>query len=284
MSAAGFSRTVRFVYFIVPLIAALTWGGSSVLSQASLDAPGEFVKQLGDRTIEVLSNESYSPEDRMKYYRDLLRDGFAVNTIARFALGRYWRGATPEVREEYLALFQEFVLDIYSKRLDGFSGETFTVIKSQTVTETDTMVFTEISGVNGPPIHVDYRVRSHEGVLQIVDVLVEGISLIVTQRSEFASVISRAGTSRTSSGRTTTYPSFTRALGAASSSSTWTRTVSRSSPTSAICPSISSAGPSRSGTRRRTSRTGCDVTGRWRKRPSWRPTTYRKGGRHQWGR
>lgn len=193
MSAAGLSRTVRFASFIVPLIAALTWGGASALSQASLDAPSEFVRQLGDKTIEVLSNENYSPEDRMEHYRDLLRDGFAVNTIARFALGRYWRKATPEVREEYLALFQEFVLDIYSKRLDSFSGETFTIIKSETVNETDTMVSTEISGGDGPSIRVDYRVRSHEGTLQIVDVLVEGISLIVTQRSEFASVISRDG-------------------------------------------------------------------------------------------
>ncbi len=193
MSAAGLSRTVRFVSFIVPLIAVLLWGGSSALSQNNLDAPGAFVKQLGDRTIEVLSNESYSPEDRMKYYRELLRDGFAINTIARFALGRHWRGATPEVREEYLALFQNFVLDIYSKRLDGFSGETFTVLKSQAVNETDTMVSTEINSADGPPIRVDYRVRSHEGVLLIVDVLVEGISLIVTQRSEFASVISRDG-------------------------------------------------------------------------------------------
>ena len=193
MSAAGLSRTVRFVSFIVPLIAVLLWGGSSALSQNNLDAPGAFVKQLGDRTIEVLSNESYSPEDRMKYYRELLRDGFAINTIARFALGRHWRGATPEVREEYLALFQDFVLDIYSKRLDGFSGETFAVIKSQTVNNSDTIVSTEISGTDGPPIRVDYRVRSHDGALQIVDVLVEGISLIVTQRSEFASVINRDG-------------------------------------------------------------------------------------------
>ena len=193
MSAAGLSRTVRFVSFIVPLTVALIWGGAAALSQNNLDAPGAFVKQLGDRTIEVLSNESYSPEDRMKHYRELLRDGFAVNTIARFALGRHWRGATPEVREEYLALFQDFVLDIYSKRLDGFSGETFTVIKSQTVNNSDTMVSTEIGGTDGPPIRVDYRVRSHEGVLLIVDVLVEGISLIVTQRSEFASVISRDG-------------------------------------------------------------------------------------------
>ena len=192
MSNLGLRRTVRFVFFIVPLAAALTWGGIAT-SANSLEASSAFVKQLGDRTIEVLTNESYSAEDRMAHYRDLLRDGFAVNTIARFALGRHWRSATPELREEYLALFQDFVLDIYSKRLNAFSGESFTVLESIAIDGSDTMVSTEISGGDGPSIRVDYRVRSFEDKFQIVDVLVEGISLIVTQRSEFASIINRDG-------------------------------------------------------------------------------------------
>lgn len=192
MSSLSLRRTIRFVLFIVPLAAALTGGGIAA-SANSLEASSAFVKQLGDRTIEVLTNESYSDEDRMAHYRELLRDGFAVNTIARFALGRYWRSATPELREEYLALFQDFVLDIYSKRLDAFSGESFTILESIAIDGSDTMVSTEISGGDGPPIRVDYRVRSQNNALQIVDVLVEGISLIVTQRSEFASVINRDG-------------------------------------------------------------------------------------------
>ena len=187
MPTLGFSRAVRFVLLVVPFFAAVS------VQAASVEDSSAFVKRLGDRTIEVLTNESYSAEDRMVHYRQLLREGFAVNTIARFALGRYWRAASPAVREEYLALFQEFVLDIYSKRLDGFSGETFTVVEALSIDENDTMVSTEIGGGGGPPIRVDYRVRVHDGALQIVDVLVEGISLIITQRSEFASIINRDG-------------------------------------------------------------------------------------------
>lgn len=193
MPAMSFSRTIRLVLLVVPWFAAFS-GGVLVSAQAtSLDASREFVKRLGERTIEVLSNESYTAEDRMEHYRELLREGFAVKIIGRFALGRHWRAATPEMREEYLALFQEFVLDIYSKRLDGYTGETFTIIKSHSINETDTMVSTEVSGADGPSIRVDYRVRSLDGKLQIVDVMVEGISLIITQRAEFASIINRDG-------------------------------------------------------------------------------------------
>ncbi len=108
-------------------------------------------------------------------------------------IGRYWRAATPQQRQEYLSLFRVFVLDTYAQRLDGYSGETIDVIKSLPIDETDTMVSTEIVRRNGPPIRVDYRVRIRNDGHRIVDVIVEGISLVVTQRSEFASVINRKG-------------------------------------------------------------------------------------------
>jgi len=201
MPALGFSRPsldcsriIRFVPALFLLFSAASWDGVLPSAQAaSTDASRKFVQQLGDRTIEVLSNESYSDADRMDHYRALLQEGFAVDTIGRFALGRYWRAATAALREEYLFLFQEFVLDIYSKRLDGFSGKSFTIIKSKAIDETDTIVSTELSGEGSPPIRVDYRVREHDGKLLVVDIMVEGISLIVTQRSEFASIIHRDG-------------------------------------------------------------------------------------------
>ena len=92
-----------------------------------------------------------------------------------------------------MGLFREFVLDTYAERLDGYAGETFEVVKAQVLDERDTMVSTEIRGTDGPAIRVDYRVRAIGGVHKIVDVLVEGVSLIVTQRAEFASVINREG-------------------------------------------------------------------------------------------
>ena len=56
-----------------------------------------------------------------------------------------------------------------------------------------TQTSTEIRSADSPPIRVDYRVRARNDKLQVVDILVEGISLIVTQRSEFASIINRDG-------------------------------------------------------------------------------------------
>ena len=178
--------------FGIALLVVL-WSAVAAPAMAGSDDPAKFVKALGDRAIMVLSDESSAPESRKLAYRNLLDQGFAVNTIGRFVLGRHWRAATEDEQIEYLHLFRGFVLDTYAERLDSFSGETFQVIESQPIDDKDTMVITEIGGADGPPIRVDYRVRSHAGSNKIIDVLVEGISLIVTQRAEFASVINREG-------------------------------------------------------------------------------------------
>ena len=184
---------IRRIWAVGVILVAVPWTDTAGSAGDATNEPSRFVQSLGDRAIAVLTNEGYSAGDRKARYRNLLDEGFAVNTIGRFALGRYWRAATPDERDEYLGLFREFVLDTYAERLDGYAGETFEVVKAQVLDERDTMVSTEIRGTDGPAIRVDYRVRAIDGVHKIVDVLVEGVSLIVTQRAEFASVINREG-------------------------------------------------------------------------------------------
>ena len=152
-----------------------------------------FVQNLGDNAIEVLQAPDSTPEQRRVKFQEILDRDFAVNTIGRFALGRYWRTASPEQRREYLRLFRLFILNTYASRLDGYSGQSFSVVKAHPIDDKDTLVNTEISQTNAQPLRVDYRVRARHGGYKIVDVMVEGISLITTQRSEFASIINREG-------------------------------------------------------------------------------------------
>lgn len=152
-----------------------------------------FVKTLGDSAIAVLTDKNTDRSERRRRYRELLDAGFAVKTIARFVIGRYWRMATPEQRDEYLRLFREFVLETYASRLDSYAGEKFKIVSAKPLDNKDTIVATEIGSGDGPPIRVDYRVRRRDDNYKIVDVMVEGVSLITTQRQEFASIINRDG-------------------------------------------------------------------------------------------
>ena len=109
-------------------------------------------------------------------------------------LGRYWRQATPEQQAEYVRLFKELVMQTMAERFSWYNGETFEITGAKPVDERDTMVATRILRPSGkPPIMVDWRVRESSGSFLLIDILAEGVSLVVTQRAEAADVIGRDG-------------------------------------------------------------------------------------------
>ena len=152
-----------------------------------------FIHQLGNRAIETLRTSDLTLDQREAQFRGLLREGFDLAFIGRFVLGKFWRAATPEQQEDYLALFGEYVVQTYSARLGGYSGETMAVVSTRQASEKDFVVRTQIDRPSGPPVVAEWRVRTTGGGFRIIDVMVEGISMAVTQRSEFASVVQRDG-------------------------------------------------------------------------------------------
>ncbi len=182
----------RFDLIGAALIVSL-WSSVSVAAADPAQNAADFVQALGDEAIAVLQTPDITDEQRNERYRDLLDRGFALDTISRFVLGRHWRTATEEQRAEYRSLFREYVLDTYASQLNNYTGETFAIVKSLALDDKDTMVNTEIRRPEGPPIRVDYRVRVRKESHKVVDIRVEGVSLVITQRSEFASIIARDG-------------------------------------------------------------------------------------------
>ena len=125
---------------------------------------------------------------------ELLDGPIDLPLIGRLILGRHWRSASEEQQQEYLELFRAFALDNLATRLHVYDGQDFEVVGAQAVNERDALVQSLVSGAGQQPLKVDWRVRElRDGGLVAIDVIVEGISLIVTQRSEFSAVIERSG-------------------------------------------------------------------------------------------
>ncbi len=182
---------MRLRPFLLALVLATTFAFSATAQQAHADAE-KFIASLGDRALQVLVVDSQSEAEREDAFRGLLSEGFDLRLIGRYALGRYWRRATAEQRSEYAKLFEDFIVDTYVARLGEYSGETLKVVSSR-ADDQDTIVHSEIVRDGRPPIRVDWRVRNGEDQLKIIDVVVEGVSMLLTQRDEFASVIQRSG-------------------------------------------------------------------------------------------
>src|ERR1051325_3365166 len=85
-----------------------------------------LVATLGQQAIQVLG-PSVPPAQRVARFRELFRDDFDVPGIGHFVLGRYWRTATPQEQQEFLGLFQEYIVRAYSARLAEYGGEPFRV-------------------------------------------------------------------------------------------------------------------------------------------------------------
>jgi phospholipid transport system substrate-binding protein len=91
-------------------------------------------------------------------------------------------------------MFHDYARDNLAHRFSGYTGgERFKIVGSRKVSDGDTLVSTEITLANGAPVAVDWRVRQVSGRLVIIDVVAEGISLLVTNRAQFDSIASREG-------------------------------------------------------------------------------------------
>ena len=169
--------------------------GQTLKTEASADLPqGKFIQDLGDRAIKLLADTRLPPEEKNTQFRQMLRDTFDLPTIARFVIGRNWATATPEQQKEYMELFEALVVKTYSDRFAFYTGEGFKVRSTVPETDKDVVVNSDITHPDGSPATtVTWRVRQKADKMGIIDVVVEGVSMSLTQRQEYAAVIQRNG-------------------------------------------------------------------------------------------
>jgi phospholipid transport system substrate-binding protein len=174
--------------------AALLAGPPPARADAPTTAAAQFVQSLGNRAMAQLVGKQVPEDEERARFRQLLEEAFDVPTIGKFTAGPYWRSATEQQKQEFLKLFENQVVAAYAKRFQEYSGEQFKVNGAQAADGGDVIVDSQIvRPAGGPPVHVQWRVRPEPSGLKIVDVTVEGISMSVTQRQEYASVIERGG-------------------------------------------------------------------------------------------
>ncbi|UUX49069.1 ABC transporter substrate-binding protein [Nisaea acidiphila] len=170
------------------LVAAPAFAGSKG------ETAEQFVESLGDTAIAMVTDKSLVGEARREEFRKLLNANFDMRWIGQFVLGKHWRRASPEQRETYLKLFEESIVFTYTNQFDAYSGQTFEVTGNS-----ETGRYTVVSSRIVDPANsssnvlVDWRLIEDDGTFKIVDVVIEGISMGITQRNEYSAVIDGSG-------------------------------------------------------------------------------------------
>ncbi len=145
-----------------------------------------FVLELANATITSLSDEELNDTDRRTQFTDLIDQGFASEYIAKVVLGRYWHKLASDQRPEYMRLFRKFMLESLMSRLSLFNDEYLGILGHEFTKKGDIFVLSQVVMVN-EAFDVDWRVRRFDGVYKIIDVRLEGISMVITHHEEFTS-------------------------------------------------------------------------------------------------
>jgi phospholipid transport system substrate-binding protein len=157
---------------------------------SALDAAG-FIAKLGDQAIQALG-PSVPSAQRIAEFRRLFDRDFDLRGAAQFVLGPSGRSLTPEQHQEFLALFRDYLAEAYGARLAEYGGAPFSVTGSRPDGD-ETVVSSEVQRRNGRPVEMDWHVIDRDGRFLVADVYVDGVSMKVTHRQEFAAIIQRNG-------------------------------------------------------------------------------------------
>ncbi len=179
---------------LVVLLLVISWHSGASRASAITDSAQRFIENLADNSFKTLAGPNIDKDERRRRFRVLLNNNFAVKTIGRWVLGRHGRKAKPAQIKEYFILFENLIIDTYADRFTKLSGINLTTTKAMSKGKRDTIVYSELRDDAGKKkASIEWRLRNKKGQFKIVDVMVQGISMGLTQRDEFASVINNKG-------------------------------------------------------------------------------------------
>lgn len=183
---------------ILARISALLFAFAFVSAFAQELKPEELVRKVTDDVLAaVKSDKQLQAGDREKALalaeqKVLPHIDFAAAT--RLAVGRGWSGATPEQQKKLVDEFRSMLIRIYSNAIDRYRGQTMKVQPVNTPPgASEVTVRNQYIRPGQPPVSVDYAMHKTSEGWKIYDITVEGVSLVLTYRSEFEQVMRQSG-------------------------------------------------------------------------------------------
>ena len=175
-------------YFRNFLILALIFIPIHSFSDEKIEQSKYFVENLGKQVVEKVSNVNLSESERIVNFRNLYLDSFDNYYISRFVLGRYWKRLDSNMRKQFVKSFNDYIVTTYAPKFKGWEG---------TFKATDSLLENNYYNVkmnvlnkDGPTLKFMWKIYLDKNKnFKILDVNIDGVSMLVTQRAEFLSVI-----------------------------------------------------------------------------------------------
>ena len=177
---------IRFHIYILLLFCSFNFTAHS----SNFLEEENFVTSFADSAISILSNDTISDAERTSSFTELVMSSIDLNLISKFVLSKAWKNASDEQKENYLIAFKDYFVSSYANKLDQYTGERVDVIGSQ---EAGKYVIVESNivreGTDTLKINLKWRLLNKNNQIKIIDLNIEGISLVIAQREEFQSFL-----------------------------------------------------------------------------------------------
>lgn len=185
---------LRYYWIIIGMCVSLFIGMGAVNAATSEEAR-QFVDTVGKQVLDTVNGSADEAQKQQKL-RQLFSDNVDMDWMGRFVLGRAWTQATQDQRSNYLQAYRDYLLARYTTNFADYAGSKYTITDVKPEAGGQYVVGMDVKSPHAkdPEIKAGYRLRSWEnGQFKINDIIIEGVSLITTQRSEFASVAQKDG-------------------------------------------------------------------------------------------
>lgn len=176
------------------LACALAGPPVAAVSREELDA-SELVRSLGEEILGIVSEPGRSQAERLTLIVRRLEPAIDLPLIGRLTLGRHWRALDASQQARFLESYRAYGIALMGQLLRGYRGETFEVLGARALKGSDSVVSSRFHRPAGlPSVRVDWRLRpDSQGSLKVIDLVAEGISLVVSQRDQFNAIYERDG-------------------------------------------------------------------------------------------
>ena len=170
-------------------LCALAAGPARALDPSEAE---RFVRTLIDEATAIVQRDAANgarPDEFLKF----LREKAALDAIARFTMGVNWRQMSDAQRQRFVSAFEGYAARVYAARVGDYADQTIEVVGAQDVGRKGVLVKSVLKTQGGEDIAVEWLVDDRSGQPQLVDLVAEGVSLSISQREEFASMVEKRG-------------------------------------------------------------------------------------------
>ena len=185
----GLTRRVVVVSLMLGISSALGALASAAEGPDITIAPRNLIDEAATKIVSILDDKDQPNEARVSQIEEIAYDLFDFTTMSKLVLARNWRKLDKEQRADFVREFKRNLSRTYGTRLDRYDQEGIEIFATQVEPRDDVSVKTRIVGGEFDGAVISYRLRERSERWRIIDVVIEGVSLVSNYRSQFAEIL-----------------------------------------------------------------------------------------------